>query len=327
MSAAHELEFCPACNSEECHDVAGPQRRWCYRRCACCGHQWLRPVPTEADLTLYYNSTYAVPQERYRDRVDREFPFLERLLNQLNVARGRRLLEIGCSYGNMLAQFAAAGWDVEGIEVDARAVTYARDAFGLVVHQGMLDDARRALRPPYDLIAMYHVIEHVWSVERLADSVASLLAPSGLLVLKTPNAESVASRVLQGWWEWSAAPEHVHLFTSQSLRRVLLRAGFETQLIRTRRGDARGILHELLRASARRLVGSPPRAERLFEAPGSAFTLSRPISQSPLYSAIARLLDGFSRPLDWMMDRLSTTTTNPLQPELLVVARRTVTST
>lgn len=281
-------------------------------------------MPTEADLASYYNSTYAVPQARYSDRVRDEFPFLERLLKRQNEQPGR-LLEIGCSYGDMLARFAAVGWKVEGVELDSRAVKYARDVLGLVVHHGTLDETSSALAPPYDLVAMYHVLEHMRCVGDLADSLASLLAPGGLLVLKTPNAASVASRVLRGWWEWSAVPEHVHLFTSQSLRMVLMRAGFEPQLIITRRGDARGFLHELLRAGTRRLVRSRPRAEQLFDARDAGCALPPPISQSRLYWAVARILDGISRPVDWLLDMTSEATNTPLQPELLVLARRAVT--
>src|SRR5690242_15214196 len=142
-------ERCPACRSENVVDVAGPQRRWRYRRCASCGHRWLRPMPTEAELTSYYNSSYAVPQERYRARVDEEFPVLERLLRRAG-AQPARMLEIGCSYGDMLARFAAAGWEVEGVELDARAAAYARNTLGLIVHHGTLDGVRTLLRPPYN---------------------------------------------------------------------------------------------------------------------------------------------------------------------------------
>jgi SAM-dependent methyltransferase len=280
-------------------------------------------MPTEAELTSYYNSSYTVPYARYRARVDEEFPLLERLLNRASVRRGR-MLEIGCSYGNMLARFGAEGWSVEGVEIDARAAAHARDVLGLVVHNGSLDDVRAALGAPYDLIAMYHVIEHERCVARLVESLESLLAPGGFLLLKTPNAASLASRVLQGWWEWSAVPEHVHLFTSASLRTLLVRAGFDPELLLTRRGDAKGTLHELLHAGVRRLIRSRPRGERIFEAADGGATLPPPISRSPLYAVVARILDGSSRPLDWLLDVTSKTTGTAFQPEILVVARRSV---
>jgi len=222
----------------------------------------------------------------------------------------------------MLARFAAEGWEVEGVEVDARAAAHARDDFGLVVHEGSLEDVRAALRPPYDLIAMFHVIEHVTCVAALADVLATLIAPGGLLLLKTPNAACLASRILRGWWEWSAVPEHVHLFTASSLRTVLVRAGFTPETVITRRGDARGTLHELLRGAARRLAGTRPRGERLFEAVDENTALPPPISGSATYSMLARILDGTSMPVDWLLDATSRAMNAPLQPELLVVARR-----
>ena len=278
-------------------------------------------MPTEGELTAYYNSSYTVAHAPYRARVEEEFPYLQKLVNRAGTRPGR-MLEIGCSYGNMLARFASAGWEVEGVEVDARTAVHARDVLGLAIHQGSLEDVRAALRPPYDVVTMFHVIEHVRCITSLVDGLAALMPPGGLLVLKTPNATSLMSRILRGWWEWSAVPEHVHLFTSTSLRTVLVGAGFTTELVITRRGDARGTLHELMRGGVRRLDRTPPLGERLFEAADQNATMPPPISRSARYATLARVLDGAGWPLDWILDASSRASEASLLPELLVVARR-----
>jgi hypothetical protein len=168
---------------------------------------------------------------------------------------------------------------------------------------------------------MFHVFEHVRCIATLADILGALVAPAGLLVLKTPNADSVVSRILRGWWEWSAVPEHVHLFTPSSLRAVLGSAGFVPDVMVTRRGDAHGTLHELIRGSARRLARIRPLGERLFDTTPADATIPA-IGGRGRYAMIGRVLDGTSWPLDWLLDMSSKATGAFPQPELLVVARR-----
>ena len=278
-------------------------------------------MPTEEELASYYNSSYKVSHSRYAMRVDKEFPLLQQLINRAGV-QPRRMLEIGCSYGDMLSRFAAAGWEVEGIEVDSRAAAHARGVFGLTVHRGTLDDVRSSLRGRYDLITMFHVVEHVRCIRRLADTLATLSAPGGFVVIKTPNGGSLLNRILKGWWEWSAVPEHVHVFTVTSLRTVLARAGFTAELSLTRRGDAHSTIHEFLRGAARQLSSARPRGEQLFAAAERHAMIPPPVSERIAYKAVASLLDVVSRPLDSLLDATSRATHYAIQPELLLLARR-----
>jgi len=284
-------------------------------------------MPTEEELVSYYNSSYTVSQSRYAMRVDDEFPLLRELVNRAGLLQPGRMLEIGCSYGDMLSRFTDLGWKAEGVEVDSRATAHARAVFGLTVHQGSLDDVRSSLRGPYDLITMFHVIEHVRCVRRLADTLSTLVASGGLLVIKTPNGASLMSRILRGWWEWSAVPEHVHLFTNTSLRTLLARSGFTPELSLTRRGDAHSTIHELIRGAARRLSTARPRGERLFAAVERGTTITAPpISTNAVYRAGARILDAASRPVDLLLEAVSGATNSALQPELLLLARRSSTT-
>ena len=278
-------------------------------------------MPTQEELAAYYNSSYTVSQSRYARRVEEEFPLLGQIVSRAGVRPGR-MLEIGCSYGDMLSRFAAQGWDVEGVEVDARATAHARAVFGLTVHHGSLGDVRSSLSGRYDLITMFHVIEHITGVHRLADTLATLVAPGGVLLIRTPNGASLMSRILRGWWEWSAVPEHVHLFTNTSLRTLLARCGFEPELSFTRRGDAHSTIHELIRGTARQLSKTQPRGERLFAAAARGTTITAPLSGNIAYKGVVRILDAVSRPVDLLLDAASAASHSALQPELLLLARR-----
>ena len=254
MTAAAITRPCPACGATALAFLGGPQQRWRYLRCSACGHLTLEPMPSAEELTAYYNSVYSVPAEKYREATKREFALARRALG-IAAGVGSRMLEIGCSYGFMLDAFRREGWTVEGVEIDARAAAHARDRLRLNVHIGPLEDVRAELHPPYHAVTMFHVLEHIVDPQRFLESVGQLLAPGGRLLLRTPNAGSVAARATGGWWEWCAAPEHVHLYTIASLEKTLVRNGFRVQKWMTRRGDAHGLLYELVRGGLRRALG------------------------------------------------------------------------
>jgi len=162
------------------------------------------------------------------------------------------MLEVGCSYGAVLASFRDRGWAAEGIEVDERAARVAREERGLRVHTTPLEDIAGALDAPYRAITLSHVVEHIPDPLAACATLYGLLEPGGRLILRTPNFASFVARATSGWWEWCVVPEHVHLFTPESVRLLLRAAGFAAVAVRTRRGDAHGVAYELVRARVRR---------------------------------------------------------------------------
>jgi SAM-dependent methyltransferase len=282
---------CAVCDAERLTPIAGPPARWQYLACDVCGHASLAPMPSDAELREYYNTAYAV-------QLDAHVASARRQADTVTTALGERapgsMLEVGCSYGAVLAEFRARGWRVEGIELDARAAAWGREQLGVPVHAGALAQVRDALHPPYDVIGMYHVIEHVPEPLETLAMLRTLLAPNGVLVLRTPNVRSAIARLTRGWWEWSVVPAHVHLFSPESLARLLTRAGLVPEAPRTLRGDAAGFVTELLRAGVRRAV---PRAAGR---PAIDESASHEVGHGirPRFTGARRALDVIGAPLD-----------------------------
>lgn len=143
--------------------------------------------------------------------------------------RGRTLLDVGCGDGGFLLQAQACGWQVEGVDPDARAVA-AGQRQDVFVRQGGLE-AYADRTACFDLITLSHVIEHVHDpAEALADC-HRLLKPGGRLWLATPNIDGGGHALFGRHWRGLETPRHLVLFNERSLRRLLQQAGFA----RTRR--------------------------------------------------------------------------------------------
>ncbi len=88
-----------------------------------------------------------------------------------------------------------------------------------------LDEAREELGGPFDVVTMWHVLEHVHSPVDLLVGLRELLAPGGVVVVSVPNFGSVQSRVFGGAWFHLDPPRHVIHFDRATLGDVLDRAG------------------------------------------------------------------------------------------------------
>ena len=220
---ARQLTDCPYCHSAVSHFCVATDRnrritaeRFEYYRCEACGLITLHPIP--ADLGRYYPTDYY----RVPKRVEEIRPLLrsERYKVDLvsRLAAGRRLLEIGPAIGCFALLAKEAGFLVDTIEMDRDCCRFLTEQIQVraVEHADPL-----AVLPSlgaYDVIALWHVVEHVtqpWTIVRAA---ARQLAPGGILVIATPNPDALQLRVFGPHWTHLDAPRHVHLIPVQLLQ-------------------------------------------------------------------------------------------------------------
>ena len=136
-----------------------------------------------------------------------------------------RLLDVGCYMGFFLDIASEAGWEVFGAEPDVAAVEYCQRKLGLVnVTAGTLN----SIRYPddyFDVVTLYHVIEHLPSPSKTQSEIQRILKPGGLCVVEAPDC---------GFWMWVLRshfryfqPDHWFYFTPHTLRLLLARTGFK----------------------------------------------------------------------------------------------------
>ena len=196
-------------------------------RCAVCGLVYLCPRPADCALHAFYPDAYypleATPPAQARAVAAGLFRRVQAWVQ--GQGRGTvRLLDVGCGTGVFLDLAQQAGWHVRGIEPSAAACAYARERFGLEVHCGTLEDAPL---PPeaFDVVTMWHVLEHL--PHPLADlrRVHQALASEGLLLIGVPNFASLEARLFGRRWYSLDAPRHLYHFTPATLRAIVSTAG------------------------------------------------------------------------------------------------------
>ena len=137
---------------------------------------------------------------------------------------GGKALDVGCGNGAHLLLLKRLGWEVAGFDLADHTVPEVRAA-GIPVHTGALEElVSRA--GGFDLITMWHVLEHVANPRQTLRSLRRLLAPEGVLMLEVPCSDSLAAKLFGRHWVGYDLPRHLSHFSVKTARRLLDEEGF-----------------------------------------------------------------------------------------------------
>jgi SAM-dependent methyltransferase len=169
----------------------------------------------------------------------------------------RTLLDVGSGLGFLPRACMDAGMTAIGIEPDDVARAYATRENGVPAYRSF-DEVRAAGHTTCDLVTLFNVLEHVDDLAGLLGEVRSFMHAGSVAVFRVPNVSLYSAlqrldglrgrhtSVLQG------PPEHRYGFSSNSLRVLLERNGFQdcryiSTPVGTHAPDATRLTHRLLR--------------------------------------------------------------------------------
>lgn len=192
-------------------------------RCQSCGLMLINPRPPAEQLIHTYDDDYS---ELYLAKTAKKLRRCRRWVKriQARVPHGR-WLDVGCSAGIVLHAAEQAGFEPYGIDVDTRALAFAREHWGLTnLARGNLQDQGWP-DGYFQVISLYDVIEHIPGVNDFMAELARLLDPTGIIEIRTPDAGHFrVPRDLSSWPEVKPS-EHLYYFNLETLSRLLGRHG------------------------------------------------------------------------------------------------------
>lgn len=139
-----------------------------------------------------------------------------------------RLLEIGAGTGFFLNEAKNAGFSVEGVEISEEACAFIDNQFKIKVHCGEITDINFGENNNFDMIVMWHVLEHVPNLAATLKCIYNLLNTNGLLAIEVPNVRSLKWRLSKNKFQGGLHPKyHRYFFSHKSLKKLLVNHGFE----------------------------------------------------------------------------------------------------
>ncbi|HKY20488.1 MAG TPA: class I SAM-dependent methyltransferase [Vicinamibacterales bacterium] len=216
--------------------------------CKRCGLVWSNPRPGEAEVRRYYSQEYrldykghSTPSLRHIARSGRGALNRYHALAQY-LRSGDRVLDAGAGGGEVVYVLRRFGFDATGLEPDEHYARHAREALGVPVDTGFVQDVSFP-SGTFDVVTMYHALEHVEDPLAILSRIRSWIAESGVLLVEVPNVE--AECVAPGHRFHFA---HFYNFSRPTLEALGRKAGFEP--VQTTTSPDGGNLISVFRASA-----------------------------------------------------------------------------
>ncbi len=236
-SAARERLVCPLCQAMETRPVLeharGLARSHPLVACTRCELVFQRDRPTNAELDLAQSEAYGLPQHRFASPAELVvFLFRKarvRLASRL-LPGGGRVLDVGCGRGLFLVLMRERGFRVRGTELSAGTARNADSS--LPIDVGDLEVVRYAPQS-FELITIWHVLEHLREPDRALRAAHAALVPGGRVLLAVPNYASWQARLGGESWFHLDLPRHLFQFTPHTLGRLLRETGFELERLST----------------------------------------------------------------------------------------------
>ena len=222
---------CPWCGSEKAQinlwlkDEFLTKEDFHICECLNCGLQYTMPRPSKEKIGAYYKSEdYYSHQENKKGFIPKLYEAVKKvnLKHKLKIAtkgfQTGKLLDIGCGVGDFIHVAEQQGWKCLGVEPsdDAKAIARKRIKANIINSEVLEEIPDKA----FDVITMWHVLEHVddlkWQIEQLS----RLIKPNGRIVIAVPNYKSYDGQFYKELWAAYDVPRHLSHFNKQTITKI-----------------------------------------------------------------------------------------------------------
>jgi 2-polyprenyl-3-methyl-5-hydroxy-6-metoxy-1,4-benzoquinol methylase len=181
------------------------------------------PQPSPENLGKYYESTdYISHTDSKRSLFEKAYHFVKgiALKNKLNLVNNcsaikGNLLDIGAGTGDFLLTAKQNGWNTIGVEPSEKAK-------GIAINKGIkFSDSTQELEShSFDVITMWHVLEHVPNLEIQIRELKRLVKPNGTIIIAVPNYKSYDANYYGKFWAAFDVPIHFWHFSKTAIQLI-----------------------------------------------------------------------------------------------------------
>lgn len=199
---------------------------------------YTHPQPSEKKLPKYYKSdTYISHTDARRSLSDYLYQLVKKytIRNKVKLINSFRtphksLLDIGCGTGDFLFEAQRASWQILGVEpdTDARKLANQKINQSSLILASIEDVLKNSTKKrTFDVITLWHVLEHVSHLETYIQKLKDLLSENGFLIIAVPNYKSHDAEHYKNFWAAYDVPRHLWHFSQQSIYKLFKKQHME----------------------------------------------------------------------------------------------------
>lgn len=245
---AHDLlQQCPVCSGStftpylQVKDYTTSLEEFSVQQCSQCDFVLTNPRPDQASIGRYYLS------EKYISHTGSRKTFFDNLYNAVRqraltnkynlitrYCSSGKILDYGCGTGEFLHTFQKKNWTIAGVEPSEIASAKATQLLG----QSPAKSLEEIQCEPFDVITLWHVLEHVHTLNETLALLKNKLKPGGTIFIAVPNRESYDAGNYKQYWAGYDVPRHLWHFSKENMKQLLGNCGLKIASIEPMKFDS-----------------------------------------------------------------------------------------
>ena len=233
------IPLCPVCKNESisltipCIDHSLTKEKFDIIQCKQCSHRYTFPIPAIDKIAPYYNFTEYISHtdtndgwmnKLYHKVRQRTLSQKTKWIQSLYTGYKGNILEIGAGTGAFANAMQQKGWNVTALEPDENTRKRANETYGIQLLP--IESIHNLRDQTFDVITLWHVLEHVHDLNGYFESFKKLLKPNGRLIIAVPNYTCFDARFYKSFWAAYDVPRHLYHFSPDSMRHLCLNYHF-----------------------------------------------------------------------------------------------------
>ena len=130
---------------------------------------------------------------------------------------GKSILDVGAGTGDFLKVCKKNGWNTFGVEPNSAARTIAEKKNII-----LLEKLENIQNKTFDVICLWHVLEHVENLTEYISILKKLLKENGILIIAVPNFKSYDAKYYKEYWAAFDVPRHIWHFSQTAIKKLFL---------------------------------------------------------------------------------------------------------
>lgn len=240
MDKLKNIDHCPVCNASafthfiDAVDYNVSQKVFTIVKCNSCNFHFTNPIPVVEEIGEYYKSDSYVSHSstnkglinKLYQRV-RKYTLKQKVKLITKYSNGKDHLDIGAGTGHFINATSLAGFNSLGLEPDEDARGLAEKSFKVNIQP--LEELHKLEDNSKDVITMWHVLEHVYDLQKDVKKISSILKEDGTLVVAVPNRSSYDAKKYKEFWAAYDLPIHLYHFVPNDIRNLFSQFNMEVK--------------------------------------------------------------------------------------------------
>lgn len=233
-----KLSECPVCSASNLRnhmvvkDHSVSKESFNIMVCDNCNFHFTNPRPSEDEIGKYYDSEEYISHTDQANspinliyKIARQYALRskKKLINSIAKDKKGRILDYGCGTGYFLETMKSNDWKTYGIEPNDKARAIATQKVKVKRSIDELDLKNKK----FDIITLWHVLEHIHDLNSTIKSLKTILKEKGKIIIAVPNIESYEESIFGEEWAAYDVPRHLYHFSQETMKTLMLKHGLK----------------------------------------------------------------------------------------------------